>query len=327
MRRREFITGLGGAALAWPAAARAQRPALPVVGFLNSGSPVPYAALVDGFRAGLAELGYVDGRNVVIDFRWAENRVERLPALAAELVARNVAVISTSGGELPLLAARNATKTIAIVSTIGGDPVAAGHIASLARPGGNLTGVSFLTVELMSKRVGLLLEIVPRATGIALLVNPSSPQTETVVKSVRQTAAANSKRVIVLPANTADAIEAALAGLDKSTADALVIQADPFFVNQREQLSGLALRHGLPAIHEERAFVAAGGLMSYGTDLRDVYRLVGQVVGKVLKGTKPADLAVQQPTKFEMALNLKTAKALGLAVPPLLLAQADEVIE
>ncbi len=326
MRRRDFVTLLGGAALASPFAAHAQ-PQPPVVGFLNSGSPIPYSAQVDAFRAGLAEEGFVDGRTVTIDFRWTDNQLDRLPTLAAELVAKNVTVIASSGGELPLIAARSATKTIPIVATMGGDPVAAGHIASLARPGGNVTGISFLTVELMRKRADLLLEIAPRATGIALLVNPRSPQSEIVVKLVNETAAAKSKSVIVLPATTPAEIESALAGLDKNKADTLIVQADPFFVNQRTQLADLALRYRLAAIHEARAFVSAGGLVSYGADLLDVYRLTGQTTGKVLKGAKPADIPVQQSVKFVMALNLKTAKAFGLAVPPLVIAQADEVIE
>ena len=326
MRRRDFIV-LAGAAAAWPHAVRAQQAPMPVVGFLNSGAATPYTAQVDGFRAGLAELGFVEGRNVVIDYRWAENQLDRLPALAAELVTRNVAVIATSGGELPLLAARGATQTIPIVATMGRDPVAAGHVVSLARPGGNITGVSFLTVELMSKRVDLLLETAPHATGVALLVNPRSPQTESMVKLVEQTATAKSKKVVQLAATSATEIEAVLAGLDRNQADALVVQADPFFNNQRVQLADLALRHRLAVIHEARAFVRAGGLLSYGADLVDVYRLTGQTAGKVLKGTKPADLAVQQSVKFDMALNMKTAKALGLTIPPLVLAQADEVIE
>ena len=326
MRRREFITILGGTALAHPFPARAQQPP-PVVGFIHSGSPAPVAALADAFRAGLGDQGFVEGRNVAIDFRFAENQLDRLPALAAELVAMNVAVIASAGGELTLLAARGATRTIPIVATMGGDPVAAGIITSLARPGGNVTGISFLTVELMSKRVDLLLEIAPRSTGIALLVNPRSPQTATVIKLVNEMAATKSKSVTVLPVTTAAEIESSLAGFDKSRADALVIQADSFFNNQRAQLAELALRYRLAAIHEARAFVADGGLMSYGADLLDVHRLAGQAVGRVLKGARPADIAVQQSVKFPMALNLKTAKALSLAVPPLVLAQADEVIE
>ena len=326
MRRREFVTLLGGAALASPFAAHAQQH-LPVVGFLNSGAPTPYGAQVKAFRAGLAEQGFVEGRNVAIDFRWAENQLDQLPAMAAELVARNVAVIVSSGGELPLLAARSASKTIPIVATMGGDPVAAGHIASLARPEGNVTGISFLTVELMRKRVYLLLEIAPHATGLALLINPRSTQTASVIKLVNATAATKSKSVIVLSATTAAEIESALAELDRTKADTLVIQADPFFVNQRTQLADLALKHRIAAIHEARAFVEAGGLVSYGADLLEVYRLTGQTTGKVLKGTKPAEIPVQQSVTFAMALNLKTAKALGLAVPPLVIAQADEVIE
>ena len=326
MRRREFVKVSGGAVIASPFTAHAQKQ-LPVVGFLHSGAPAPYAAQVDAFRAGLADQGFVEGRNVTIAFRWAENQTDRLPAMATELVAKNVAIIASGGGELPLLAARGATKTIPIVATMGGDPVAAGHVVSLARPGGNVTGISFLTVELMSKRVGLLLEMAPRATGIALLVNPRSPTRETVIKLVGDTAAKKSKKVVVLPAATSAEIETALSALDRTRADTLVVQADPFFVNQRTQLAELTLRLRLAAIHEARAFVAAGGLASYGADLLEVYRLTGQTAGKVLRGAKASDLAVQQSVKFDMALNLKTAKALGLTISPLVLAQADEVIE
>jgi ABC-type uncharacterized transport system substrate-binding protein len=240
----------------------------------------------------------------------------RLPGLAAELAARPVAVIATGGGELPLVAAKRATTTIPIVSTIGGDPVAAGHVASLARPGGNLTGVSFLTVELTRKRVDLLLECAPAANGVALLVNPLSPQTDQVIKAVRDSVALKGLRLVMLQADTPAAVETALADIDRRQSDALVIQSDPFFVNQREQLAALALSHRLPAIHELRAFVGAGGLISYGADILGVYRLVGEMVGRVLKGAKPAELPLQQPTRFELAINLKTAGALGSSIPP-----------
>ena len=279
------------------------------------------------FRQGLSETGYVEGQNVAIEYRWAEGRYDRLPALAADLVGRKVDVIVTSGGDPAALAAKNATSTIPIVFTVGGDPVAAGLVASLARPGGNLTGVSILAVELMPKRLELLSELVPQARVIALLVNPNNPNAERIMRDVQEAARAKGVQLHILKAGTESEIDAAFASLVQLQAGALVVGADPFFNSRREQLVALAARHAVPAIYEWREFAAAGGLISYGASLTAAYRQVGIYAGKILKGAKPADLPVQQPTTFELVVNLKTAKALGLTVPPSILARADEVIE
>jgi putative ABC transport system substrate-binding protein len=324
MRRRKFLTALGSAAV-WPLAAGAQQKAVPAIGYLSSYSPLnPFVA---AFRQGLSEVGYVEGQNLAIEYRWAEDRYERLPALAADLVGRKVELIAASGGDLSSRAAKNATSTIPIVSVIGGDPVAAGLVASLARPGGNLTGVSFLDVELMPKRLELLSELVPQARVIVLLVNPNDPHAEGIIRDAQEAALAKGVQLRILKASTESEIDAAFATLLQLHAGGLLVGADPFFGSRREQLVALASRHAVPAIYDLRESAVAGGLMSYGTSLTGVYRQVGIYAGKILKGEKPADLPVQQPTRFEMVINLKTAKALGLAVPQSLLARADVVIE
>jgi putative ABC transport system substrate-binding protein len=326
MRRREFTLLLGGAMTA-ARALRAQPKAMPVIGYLSGGAPGPYAPFVAAFREGLSETGYVEGRNLTIEYRWAEGRYDRLPALAADLVDRKVDVIAASGGDVASHAAKNATSTIPIVFTGGDDPVGAGLVASLARPGGNLTGVSFLVVELHPKRLEFLSEMVPQARVIALLVNPNSPQTERVMRDMQEAARAKGMQLPILKASAESEIDTAFAALVRLQAGALVVQADPFFNSRREQLVALAARHAVPAIYEGRQFVASGGLISYGSSLTSVYRQVGVYAGKILNGAKPADLPVQQPTTFELSVNLRTAGALGLTIPPALLANADEVIE
>jgi putative tryptophan/tyrosine transport system substrate-binding protein len=323
MRRRELLLLLGGAMIAAPAL-RAQQKTMPVIGYLNGTSLGGNAALLAAFRQGLGETGYVEGQQATIEYRWAEGRYEQLPALAADLVGRGVDLIATSGGDASARAAKTASSTIPIVSVIGGDPVAEGLVASLARPAGNLTGIAFLTVELMPKRLELLCEVVPRAQVIALLVNPNSPQTERVIQEMQEAARMKGVQMQLLRAGSEGEIETAFAALVQLRADGLVVQADPFFIAQREQFVALAARHAVPAIYEWRGIPSAGGLMSYGTSLTGVYHQVGIYAGRVLKGEKPADL---QPTTFELVVNLKTAAALGLTVPPSILARADEVIE
>jgi putative ABC transport system substrate-binding protein len=327
MKRRDFVVWITGAALARAVAARAQQKAMPVVGYLNSTALGPNAPLLAAFRQGLSQIGYVEGQNVAIEYRWAEGQYDRLPGLAADLVHRKVDAIATSGGDRSALAAKTATSTIPIVAVIGGDPVAAGLVGSIARPGGNLTGVSFLTAELMPKRLELLLDLVPLAGVIALLVNQDNPQTEGVTGGVREAARAKGVQLEILRAGTEAEIDAAFGSLTQLSVSTVLVQADPFFFARREQLVALAARHAVPAIYESRAFAAAGGLISYGASLAGVYRLVGSYVGQILKGAKPADLPVEQPTTFELVVNLKTAKALGLTVPQSILARADEVIE
>jgi putative tryptophan/tyrosine transport system substrate-binding protein len=321
MRRRELLLVLSGAVTA-ARALRAQQKAMPVIGFLGGASPGPNAPFVAAFHQGLSETGYVEGQNLAIEYRWAEGQYDRLPALAADLVSRKVdLIVATSGGPLPALAAKNATSTIPIVFSMGGDPVALGLVASLARPGGNITGFSNLARELMPKRLELLSELVPRARGIAVLVN-----TERNIGEMQQAARAKGVQLQILKAGTEGEIEAAFATLVRLHAGALVV-GEPFYLNQREQLVALAARHAVPAIYDWREYVVAGGLISYGTSLTAVYRQVGIYAGKILKGAKPADLPVMQPTTFELVINLKTAKALGLTIPQSLLARADEVIE
>jgi len=310
----------------WPLVARAQK-AMPVIGYLSGSSPGPSAPLVAAFHQGLSETGYVEGQNVAIEYHWAGGSYDRLPALAADLVGRKVDVITASGGPLAARAAKNATSTIPIVFVSGDDPVAIGLVASLARPGGNLTGVSFLTVELNPKRLELLSELVPQAGMIALLVNPNNSITERIITDVQQAARAKRVKLHVLKAGNESEIDAAFAPLVQLQAGALVVASDAFLNSRRDRLVALASRHAVPAIYESREFTASGGLISYGTSLTDVYRQVGVYAGKVLKGAKPADLPVEQPTKFELVINLKTAQALGLTVPQALLARADEVIE
>jgi putative ABC transport system substrate-binding protein len=326
MKRRELLLLLGGAVIA-PRALRAQQNAMPIIGYLDSTSPgfrVPFLA---AFRQGLSETGFVEGQNVAIEYRWAEDRYDRLPALAADLVGRKVDVVVAVSGPSEALAVKSATSTIPIVFAMGGDPVELGLVASLARPGRNLTGVSFLNVELMSKRLELLSELVPQARVIALLVNPNNPLTEPMIRDVQEAARAKGVQLPILKASSESEIEAAFATLVQLHAGALVVGADPFFTSRRDQLVALASRDAVPAIYGWRELAAAGGLISCGTSLISVYRQVGIYAGQILKGAKPADLPVQQPTTFELVVNLKTAAALGLTVPPAILARVDEVIE
>jgi putative ABC transport system substrate-binding protein len=325
MRRRELILLLGSGIAATPRPLVAQQKAMPVIGFLGSGSPGPVRApYLAAFRQGLSETGYVEGQNVAIEYRWAEGSTDRLPALAADLAGRKVDVIVTQGGSLPALAAKSATSTIPIVFT-GGDPVEHGLVASFARPGGNLTGFTFFLVELVPKRLELLLELVPEARVIALLLNPRGPSSW--LEDVQKAAHTKGVELPILKAATASEIDAVFASLVELHAGALLIGPDPFFNDRREQLVALASRHALATSYEWRESVVAGGLISYGPSLTAAYRQVGIYAGRILKGERPADLPVQQPTVFELVVNLKTAGALGLTVPPSILARADEVIE
>jgi putative ABC transport system substrate-binding protein len=326
MNRRDVVFMLGGAAIGWPLAAGGQQKAMPVIGFLGPFPPAMNAQIEleqAAFRQGLAETGYVEGQNVAIEYRRAEGHYDRLPALAADLVARKVDVIVTQGGDAPSLAAKNATSTIPILFHSVNDPVAIGLVASLARPGGNLTGVSMMLAELMPKLLELLLEVVPRARVIALLSNPDEPSTERIIGDMQEAARAKRVDLRVLKARTESEVDGAFATLVQVQADGLVLGAVGF----RPQIAALASRHAVPAIALPRDFAIAGGLLSYGPSNTAVYHLKGIYAGKILKGAKPADLPVQQPTTFELVVNLKTAEALGLKVPPSILARADEVIE
>jgi putative tryptophan/tyrosine transport system substrate-binding protein len=328
IRRREFIGGLGSAAVAWPLAVRAQQPAMPVIGFLHGASPGLYARFMAAFHQGLKEAGYTEGENVAVEYRWAEDRYDRLPALAADLVNRHVTVIAAVGSTPAALAAKAATTTIPIVFSVGIDPVGVGLVASLARPGGNLTGVYNLTTEVAPKRLEMLNAVVPTATTIALLDNPKSPElSESNSQELQVAARILGLQLHVLNASTEREIDAAFATLIQLRAGGLVIGPDALFTSRAEQLAALALRYRVPAIFQYPEFTAAGGLMSYGADLRESLRLGGVYTGRILKGEKPTDLPVQQSTKVELIINLKTAKALGLTMPTGLLVRADEVIE
>ena len=324
MRRRNFLGVLGGAA-AWPLATRAQQPALPVVGMLSASSAAS-AIYLAGFREGLRDAGYIEGQNVVIEFQWAEGHYDRLPVLAAELVRRPAAIIVASG--LPsVFAAKAATSTIPIVFNSAGDPVQLGIVASLNRPGGNITGVNFFAVELASKRLELLLEVVPTATVIGLLTNPNNPRTDLEIGQLQAAARTVGKQILVVKASSERDFDVAFETLVQEKASAVLIPAEPLFFGRREQLVALAARHALPAMCDVREFTAAGGLLSYGLSLKDTFRLVAGQVARILKGAKPADLPILQPTKFELVVNLRTAKTLGLTIPESFLLRADEVIE
>jgi putative ABC transport system substrate-binding protein len=328
MRRRDFITLLGGAAIAWPRAARAQQPALPVVGFIRDGSANGSARLAAAFRKGLNEKGYVEGQNVTVEYHWLEGEYDRLPALVADLVRRQVAVIATPGN-VPSLAAKAATATIPIVFGVGDDPVQQGLVASLARPGGNVTGINFFSTEVNAKRLRLLHDLVPKAVRIAVLLNPANAEiAETTLRDVKEAAPTIGLQIqMTLNARTIGEIDAAFATLSRERPDALFVAGDAFFVSQRERLAALTARHQIPAAYSVRELVAAGGLMSYGGDLADMFHQIGVYTGSILKGATPAELPVLQSTKFEFVINLKTARALGIEVPSALLLIADEVIE
>jgi putative ABC transport system substrate-binding protein len=324
--RREFVALFGSATVFAPLA-RAQEPSAPVIGFLSSASPKPFAHLVAAFRKGLGEAGFTEGRNVAVEYRWAEGQYDRLPMFAVELARRPVAVLVTTGGDPVIRAAMAATKTIPIVFAIGSDPVALGYVASLNRPGGNATGVMQLTAMLGAKRIGVLRELVPGARRVAVLVNPNFPASAALLKDAEGAAARLGVELVALSAGSDHEFEPAFAQLAAARADALMVGSDPFFNSRRDRIVALAARHRVPAIYEFREFAAAGGLMSYGTSLADSYQQVGQYAGRILQGAKPAELPVFQTTRFELVINLKTAKDLGLEVPPSLSAQADEVIE
>jgi len=330
MKRREFITLLGSTAMAssllWPLPLRAQQP-MPVIGYIATTSPDASAHLVAAFRRGLAENGYAEGRNVTVEYRWAEGQYDRLPALAAELARRPVAVLAAVGGEPAALAAKAATATIPIVATFSADPVASGLVASFNRPGGNITGVSNLTSILEPKRLGLLRELVPRAATFGVLLNPTFPPATSQLRDMQEAARALGMQLHVLRASTDREIDTAFESVAEHRILALAVAGDPFFNSRRDKLAALAARHAMPAMYSFRDYAVAGGLMSYGVDLPDVYRQVGVYAGRILKGTKPADLPVVQPTKFEFVINLKTAKALGLEIPSGLLSIVDEAIE
>jgi putative ABC transport system substrate-binding protein len=326
IERRKFLATLGGAAAIWPLTARAQQPTMPVIGFLSSASPDLYADRVRAFRQGLSETGYVEGRNVTIEYHWAKGRNDRLPALAADLDRRQVTVIAADSGPAAV-AAKAATETIPIVFSTGADPVKIGLVAGLNRPGGKVTGVSFMNVELAAKRVGLLSELLPAATRFGVLVNPGSPLTGPLITELRAAAAIIGKQFEIVTAATNREIDAAFATLMQSHAEALLVAPDAFFANRRVQLALLAVRYRIPAIYVAREFAEAGGLMSYGPELAEMYRQAGIYIGRVLKGEKPGELPVLQPSKFELIINLQTASTLGLDVPATLLARADEVLE
>jgi putative ABC transport system substrate-binding protein len=326
MNRRAFIVALGGAA-AWPLAARGQHSTFPVIGFLSARSPVETASVLRAFQEGLSEAGYSEGKNVAFEYRWAEGRYDRLPDLAAELTRPQVAVIAATGGDPSPLAAKGAMRTIPIVFTMGGDPIRAGLVASLSRPGGNVTGTTLMGVELGPKRLKLIRQLVPKATAISMLINPNFPQTPCELRDVEKGAHNLALEINVLRASTEGEIEKAFENIAGHRPDALIIGTDPFLLSQRDRLGRLAISYGLPTMSHLREFVDAGGLISYGPSIVAAYRQAGIYTGQILSGAKAADLPVLQPAKFEMVINRKTARTLGLEIPPMLLALADEVIE
>jgi putative ABC transport system substrate-binding protein len=326
VKRREFMAMLGGAAATWPLAARAQQPAVPVVGFLHSGTSEGNANVVAGFRKGLNEAGYIEGRNVTVEFRWAQNESKRLPELAAELASRRVAVIATPGNAPAALAAKAATATIPVVFSTGADPIQAGLVTSLNRPGGNVTGISSMNLELVAKRVGLLRELLPKAVRLGVLLN-SGPFHTAMLLEARESAAGVGLQIEALTIGTVRDIEAAIGAAVQKQADALLISPGAPLIERRVQIATLAARHALPTVFHSREGVELGGLMSYGPSIADEFRQVGLLVARVIKGEKPADMPILRPTKFEFVINLQTARALNIAVPATLLAQADEVIE
>jgi len=325
MRRRDALAILGGAAV-WPVTSRAQLAEMPVVGFLRSTPSEPFTHLVVAFREGLKETGFVEGQNVAIDYRWADNRLDRLPDLAADLVQRQVAAIV--GNRHAVQAAKAATATIPIVFVLADDPVQSGFVASLSRPGGNITGVTFFAGgSLDVKRLELLQELIPKGAVLAVLLDPNYPESKGALPNVQAAARAFGQQIVVLTAASEDELDAAFTRAVRTGAEAMLVSGSPFFTSQRRALVALAARHAVPAIYDQRDFVELGGLISYGASISGAYRLAGLYVGRILKGSKPADLPVQQPTKFELVINLKTAQGLGLGVPDSLLARADEVIE
>ena len=327
MRRREFITLLGGTAIAWPLAARAQQSAMPVIGFLHPSSPEAAASRLPAFRQGLREAGFVESENVAIEYGWADGQMDRLPALAADLVRRRATVIVAPGGNAGALAAKAATTTIPIVFLVGEDPVGLGLVGSLARPGSNMTGVNFFTVELAAKRLELLRELVPAVTRVAALVDPNAGNAEATAREVETAARSMGLQIRVLNTSTGREIDMAFAGFARERSDALFVGSGPFFIDRRVQLALLAAHHSVPATYQDRLNAEAGGLMSYGASLTHAYRQIGAYAGRILKGTKAADLPVVQATKIDLVINVQAARVLGLSVPPSLLARADQVIE
>jgi putative tryptophan/tyrosine transport system substrate-binding protein len=327
MRRRDFIKGLGGAVVAWPLSARAQQPAVPVIGFLSSGGERAFVPMVAGFVRGLKESGFTEGQNVVIEYRWAEGEYGRLPQMANELARRPVTVLMASGGTVAARAAKEATSTIPIVFSTADDPIANGLVASLNRPGANITGVAFLSTELAGKRLGLVRELVPQAKSVALLVNAGNSESRTIVKDTQDAASSMGIRLVLLDARTEGDIDVAFKTAAQEHVGALIVGTDPLYYIHRDRLIALAAGEALPTVYFLRDFVASGGLMSYGSSFPDSYREAGVYVGRIIKGERAGDLPIIQPTKFELAINSKTARALGLAIPPGVLAIADEVIE